>query len=276
MSEEQKRNYQKDIDRFEEEKFAAKHSFPTKLLGWMLVAGIALQAAGSFSHGSYNFGGLVFLLAGFSILKGSQSALRFAAFFAVPGAILGSLRILWHVAAREPLEINGEWRSYGDLEFWTLDVSPCMYFAAESIVAACALRLRKIPFWTKPVRLWASVVGMLLLIQFGFFVRDLIRQREVRRSFPKELATAKAHILTYGGSVFATPSLISSVATFGEFPNILEVMWSTSPSSHSMIYRKNPNEGSALGKHLELQECLQLPSGEWGRIEMKLIQPESH
>ncbi|RYD61934.1 MAG: hypothetical protein EOP83_15865 [Verrucomicrobiaceae bacterium] len=265
MSEEQKRNYQKDLDRFEEEKFAAKNSFPTKLLGWMLIASIGIQIAGAISGNNYDLGGLVFLFIGIAVLKGSQIALRLATFFVVPGAAIGLLHIIWTVARNEPLEVGHEWNDYRDLEFWTLGVSPCMYFAAESIVAACALRLRKIPFWTKTVRLWAAAVGVLLLLQFGFFARDLIRQSEVRRSLSRELAAVRAQFLG------ATKS---AEATFSEFPNIVAVRWSGSRNSYSTIYHKKANKGAPSGEHLFHQEWLQLPSGAWGRIDMKVILPE--
>ncbi|HEY1121192.1 MAG TPA: hypothetical protein VGE67_06310 [Haloferula sp.] len=273
LSEEQKRNYQEDIDRFEEEKFAAKSSFPTKLLGWMLIAGVGLQIAGTISDQSYNFGGILFLIVGFRILKGSQGALRLATFFAFPGAVFGLLRLIWTAARNEPLEINRAWKDYHDLAFWTLEVSPCMYFAAESIVATYAFRLRKIPFWTKTVRLWAAVAALVLLIKFLFFTMELVRQSETRRSLPKELAAAKAHFSAYGSSISGS-SMRASEQTFSELPNILQIGWKNSPNSTTEIYRKKSQDSPPAIFHRDHSEWLKLPSGEWGRIDMELILPE--
>jgi hypothetical protein len=274
LSEEQKRNYRNDVNRFEEEKFASRNSFPTKLLGWMLIASFGFQIAGAISGNGIDFGGLLFLFTGIYILNGSQSALRFATFIIAPAAVIGLLKILWCVALRQPLEINKDWRDYRDLKFWTLGVSPCMYFVAEAIVATCAFRLRKIPFWTKTVRVWAGVFGVIFLLQLIFFARNLVRLREVRRSFPKELAAAEAYFSTYGRGI-STASMRASEQTFGELPNLLQVDWKNSPNSTTQIYRKVSGGDTPSGKRLDHQVWLKLPSGEWGKIEMKLILPEN-
>jgi hypothetical protein len=269
LSEEQKQNYQKDIDRFEEEKFASRNSFPTKLLGWLLIAGFGLQVAGA----SHDFGGLLVLFAGISVLKGSQSALRFITFLIIPAAATGILAILWSIALHEPLEVDKAWRDYSDLKFWTLGISPCMYFVAEAIVAVCAFRLRKILFWTKTVRVWAAVFGIIFLVQFAFFARDLVRQREVQRSMSKELAAAKAHFSAYGRGI-SSASMTASEQTFSEFPNVLEVDWKNAPNSTTEIYRKRSPDNRPSARRRDLQEWLKLPSGEWGMIEMKVVLPK--
>jgi len=274
VSDELKQNYQQDIDRFEEEKFASRNSFPTKLLGWMLIACIGFQISGAIFGYHYDFGGLIFLFAGIYVLNGSQSALRFATFFIVPAAVIELLAIIWSVARHEPTEVNGKWMDHTDLEFWTLGLSPCMYFAAESIIATYAFRLRKIPFWTKTVRLWAVLVGGLLLLKFGFFARDLIRQREVRRALIKEVAAAKAYFSAYGVGI-SSISTKSSDQAFGELPRVLQVDWKNSPGSTTMIYRKFPDSDIPLGEHLHYQDWFKLPSGEWGMIEMEVILPEN-
>jgi len=274
LSEEQRQNYQKDIDRFEEEKFASRNSFPTKLLGWMLIASFLLQIAGGFTKSRHDFGGLLVLFAGISVLKGSQSALRFITFLIVPAAVVGLLSIIWSVIIHEPLEIDGNWKDYTDLEFWSLGLSPCMYFVAEVIVAACAFRLRKISFWTKTVRVWAVVFGIIFLAQLAFFARDSLRQREVHSAMSKELAAAKSHFLAYGKG-FSSASITASERTFSAFSNVLEVDWKTEPHSTMEIYRKKSPDIHPSDRLHDLKEMLKLPSGEWGMIEMEVILTEN-
>jgi len=274
LSEEQKGNYRNDVNRFEEEKFASRNSFPTKLLGWMLIASFGFQIAGAISGNGIDFGGLLFLFTGIYILNGSQSALRFATFIIAPATVIGLLKILWSVALRQPLEINKVWQDYHALKFWTLGVSPCMYLVAESIVATCAFRLRKIPFWTKTVRVWAGVFGVLFLLQFVLFARNLVRQREVRRSLSKELTAAKAYFSAYG-TLVSSASMKSSEQTFSELPDVLKVDWQNSPNSTTQIYRKKSPDNRPSSRHRDLQEWLKLPSGEWGMIEMEVVLPEN-
>ena len=269
LSEEQKWNYQKDIDRFEEEKFASRHSFPTKLLGWMLIAGFGLQIAGGISGNHYNFGGPIFLFAGIYVLNGSQSSLRFATFLIGPAAIAGLLETAWALALGRPVEIGSGWHDFRDLKFWTMWVSPTMFFVAESIIAICVFRLRKIPFWTKTVRLWAVIVAVLLLVKAGTGIRDLLRERELRKTFSKDLQAARTFIFRGGTVPFGQNAIEAS-------PPVLRI-WSQHKSGFrsESLYEAPPREPSRSEKLYEYEEWFKDPSGEWGKLEMEVILPEN-
>ncbi len=273
MSEEQKRNYQKDLDRFEEEKFASRNSFPTKLLGWMLIASFGFQVAGAISSNNHYLGKLFFLFAGIYVLNGSQSALRFATFFIAPAAVLGLLRIIWSIALKEPVEINGAWTDYRELKFWTLGVSPYMYLLAGSMVATWAFRLRRIPYWTTPVRWLTVIAGALLLWESGLFIRDLIRAKKIRHSLTIELASARGNFHDLHAAA-SSASIVTKELTFAHFPNVRSVNYEVLPGIDRWSYQ---NESFVLPGNRRLhkyQEWWELGSGEWGRIEMEVILPE--
>ncbi|MCW1886425.1 hypothetical protein OKA04_16930 [Luteolibacter flavescens] len=275
LSEEQKQNYQKDLDRFEEEKFAATNSFPTKLLGWMLIASLGLQIAGAISGNSFDLGGVLLLFLGMAVLRGSQTALRIAAFFAVPASVIGTLHVIWSIVFNEPLEVGNEWKSYHDLKFWTMVVSPTMYFAAKSMVAICALRLRKVTFWTKAVKWCSCIVGISLMIQLGLFAKSMILRSEVRNALEKEISAAKAHVTTYFGRTGSSAFVMSPEQRFGEIPRIRSVSWKSSPNSTTVIYHQPGGATMPTGKHVDHSEWLRLPSGEWGKLEMEVILPKA-
>lgn len=175
--------------------------------------------------------------------------------------------IVWSIVRNEPIEAGRKWVDYGDLAFWTLGLSPNMYFAAASILAACAFRLRKIPFWTKTVRWSAVIVGTLFLLRFGFFVRNLVCERQVRRTFSEDLQSART-LISRGGTTTLTPT------PFTASPQVLRIAWRQGSScSREFLYQAPPRKPSKSERLYEYEEWVKDPSGKWGKLEMSIVLP---
>ena len=256
-----------------EGELARNQSIPTKLLGWLMIAGFGFEIASSFTKTAQSFGGIGFLVVGIFILKGSQSALRFAIFVLVPVALTGLAVVAWSLIHGHPIEAGGRLATRSDLRFWTLGASPMVYLLAEALLAIVALRLRRLRFWTKTVRIWAGILGAIFAIQMAFAGAGLWRNHTIRRDFPRELEAIREHVDTFG-SYSTTSSLANADKLARRFPRIREASW-RSPNGQAQVLQRRSRATThgmrPAGSPHEYSEWYQTKSGEWGRLEMQVI-----
>jgi len=259
--------------REQEEQFARQHSMPTRLLGWMLIAGTVLQLIGGLTCSKTELGGFLFLLAGIQILKGSQGWLRMVIFFCVPGALLSLATLIWDLAHQHPIEINKKWYDFTDLKFWTLGVSPLAYIAAEGILGVLALRTRRLRFWTQATRICAVIFGTVILISWVTTARDWMRSQDLQHAFPAEIAVARAHVASSTGKVFFDRN------RYTKFPQIETIECHRSGNSISMMYNRRHDAGNWLpqqaGERRTYTEWCRDGSGKFGKLEIEFIVPEN-
>jgi len=248
---------------------ARNQSMPTKLLAWLMIAGFGFHIASSFTSTGLSFGGVIFLVVGIQILKGSQSALRFAIFTLVPVALIGLVLVAWSLIHGHPIETGNQWSTRSELRFWTLGVSPVVYFSVEALLAIVALRLRRLRYWTTTVKVWTWILGALLLIQFVGSVLGIFQNLEVRRDFAPELDAARRHVVRWGPR-WTTASMHMAPGTFESMPRIEAIYWRSSPSVRATLYQpqnSKPHESKETHVH---EEWLRTAAGEWGKLEVVL------
>lgn len=261
-------------DRSEEEKWASKHSMPTRLLGWLFISAALLQFIGIFFSQHVNLGGLVILITGFMVLQGSWSALRFAIFCSF-GAVPSLVVLGWEAFQMRPSMIGGTWRSFNDLEFWTLGVCPFVLLLAGFVLGIAALRTRKLRFWTKPVILCATLIGSILLGKAGLALRDWNSARMVNRELTAEIQTARHHVGTSSPSMTSARSIAAAEAAFSPYPRIKEVTWGHSPNSNLSIYFQG-RSGSIVTRPRtkdgpRYSTIMRDGTGAWGRLEIEFF-----
>lgn len=276
VSDAQKKSLQEAVDQSREEELARRQSMPTKLLGWMLIGGFCLEVVGGFTSNHTNLGGLVFLFAGISILKGSQAWLRFVTFFVVPGSVASIVYLIGSIALGYPVEVGSKWTDYRHLPFWTLAVSPAMLMLAESFLAVLAFKLRGIAFWTRTVAIFAGIITIMLLIQIGSTTLEWHRNRLTGREIPTELQAARLLVNRYGTSS-SSRSINDWNGTFEPMDKVREVNWMTSPNITMGVYDRKSRIGRSRSTYRieHYSELLNLPSGEWGKLEFEVILPEA-
>lgn len=276
LSDAQKKSFQETVDQAREEELARRESMPTKLLGWMLIGGFCLEMVGGFTSNHTNLGGLVFLFAGISILKGSQAWLRFVSFFVVPGSVASIAYLIGSVALGYPVEVGNKWTDYRHLPFWTLAVSPAMLMLAESFLAVLAFKLRGIAFWTRTVAIFAGIVAIVFLIQTASPTLEWHRNRLTGREIPAEIQAARLLTNRYGGRASST-SINDWKRTFDPMEKVREVNLMTSSSGTMQVYDRKSRIGRSRSTYRieHYSEWLRLPSGDWGKLELEVILPEA-
>lgn len=258
-----------------EEEWARRHSMPTKLLGWMLIAGFVFEVCSGIIGGGLDLGGILFLFAGIAVMKGSQNWLRFVTVLVVLGALFSIGMIIHSFVTGHPIAIGKKWFDFRELEFWTLGVSPVMFLIAESILSIVAIKLRRIEFWTRSVKVWTGILGGFVVFCFAVQLFRILRDREFRRDFSSELEAARNHLVAHGGWS-SLASRESSEAVFSRLPRVMTFTWRHDPKVGRVIYRKFKGSTPTIdGKGNTYSEWIKLSSGEWGKIELKIILPES-
>lgn len=262
-------------DRESEEKWACLHSMPTRVLGWMLIGGCLLQFVAGFMNSGVDLGGLVYLIAGICVLRGSQAALRFVVFFCA-GVVPGLIQLAWNSFQLRPILVDDVWYPIEDIKFWTLGVSPLVYFLGEFILGVLALRTRRVIFWTKTVKVSATVFGVLLLLGGAIAVQGWMRKRSVEKGFPAEIAAARSYIESSAASTVSGTSMRSAESLFSSYPRVVEVTWKSDMNSNLRLYHRGlaATDGLSTGevshRHSQL---VRDHSGKWGEVELELIQP---
>jgi hypothetical protein len=269
LSDAQKKSFQETVDQAREEETARQQSMPTKLLAWLMIAGFGFEITSSFTSTGLSFGGIIFLFVGILIFKGSQSALRFANFTLVPLALFGLVDVAWSLIHGHPIEAGNQWATRDELRFWTLGVSPAVYFSAEALLAILALRLRRLRYWTTHVKVWTWIFGVVLGIQFVGSVIGFLQQREVRRVFSPELDAARNHVVRWGPR-WTTTSLHMAPRTYESMPRIHGIYWRNSPGGRTTIYDPQSSKSLESKETHVHEEWLQTTAGEWGKLEVAL------
>jgi hypothetical protein len=179
-----------------------------------------------------------------------------------------------------PVEIRGVWRDYRTNEFWAFGVSPLMLLVAGFALAVAALRSRRIPFWTKPVRIAAGTLGLLLLAKWGVVSWKWDQQRRLANELRAEVDAVRRAFRELGWTSSPDPAWNRRLAAF---PNIERVFWETSPGHlypQHAPYNPNfhPAEKVAIrpqGREKEYSEWMRDARGKWGKLHVHLIVPES-
>jgi hypothetical protein len=272
LTDEQQRSNRQTIDDAREAELAVQNSAPTKILGWFLIGGFCLLFIGGFFRGHVDFGSLLLVLAGWAILQGSASWLRFVTLMVVPAVLVGIISFLGSIILRQPVEIAHEWVDFRKLDFWLLGVSPGVFLLGVGILAIVATKSRKIHFWTKAVKIYTGIVAVILMIVAVPGAIKWQRERALKQSLSTELKAARSHMLTFGAT-FSSSSMSSANLTFEPLAKVIGVDWKTSPRSQRQIYRR---EGAVVPREPVIySEMLQLPSGDWGELEMILSYPQN-
>ncbi|QJE94237.1 hypothetical protein [Luteolibacter luteus] len=251
----------------EEERHARKHSIPTRILGWMLIAGFILETTSSLFSQHLDLGGLLYFVAGIVILMGSQTALRFVAFCGILMMLLNLGQLIWSLAMDQPVKLKREWLDYRELRFWTAFVFPALFMFGESLLALVALRQRQLPYWTRMVKIFTAAFIVIFLAISLIRVTTDLRNKQLIHMFPKEVQLAENYLRTHG-------TMISSPATDGPQAEIKAL-----PSLHSISFSEGGTRGwewtsSASVPPDPIQRAthpVRLPSGKWGKIEFEFI-----
>jgi hypothetical protein len=258
----------------EEEDFARLHSMPTRLLGWMLIAGFVLQLISGLTRSTVDLSGIVFLIAGSYVLRGSQTWLRLVISFCSL-ALLGLAKLIWTAVRGEPLAANHHWHFVNQPGFWVYGVSPMMYLLGEGILGIVALKARRLCFWTKPYAIAASLCGVAILGIAGFELRDWNHKRIVAREMAAEIAAARAYI-TYRPSPKPHSRATANTA-FSSLPQIQEIRWWWISGACDVIYQRGPDNSFLVpraGKPYQYTEWTTDGSGLRGHLEIVLLVPE--
>ena len=258
--------------REEEEALARKHSRPTRILGWLVIGGILLEALGAIFAQGVSLGGPLFLVAGIMILKGSQAWVRFVAFFAgafVLLTLIGELTL--PLAMGQPVIWKEGWYSYGDTGFWMFVICPAAYLLAEVVLAFIVLRHRQLPYWTRTVKIATLVFGAIFLIQGSLALTRNLKNKELLRRFPAETRKAEDYFKVHGATLFATPP--PDAEKLMSFPVIHSVILSTRSRGGIILpTKKSPVPPAQIRK---ATHYVKLPSGEWGKLEIGFIVDEA-
>ncbi len=273
-----------DFDRVpsaeDEALLARRHSAPTRVLGWMLIAVFPVELVSPIAHETLLIYGLVFLLAGVTVLRGSQSAIRFTIFLTVLFAIPILTLLLPEILRLHPVEIRGQWRDYRDTEFWTLGVSPLMLLVAGFVLAVATLRSRRILFWTRPVRCTAGILAALLFAKFGTVAWEWNRKRCLARDMAGELRAAREAFSELGRTTVPDPAWSEHLAAF---PRVGTVLWQPSAAGsyplhdpyNPLFYPSGGVGVSPEGRREWYSEWMRDSSGKWGKFQVSLIVPDS-
>lgn len=266
----------------QEAEFARHHSLPTRWLGWLLISGFVLQMAGSITRSDLDLGGIVFLITGVGVLRGSQSALRFVTFVTVPAMVIGICVVIWASAHGRPIEGGKAWYQYDQMQFWTMGIAPLVYFAAEATLGIVALRKRGLVFWTKTVRIGAFICGCILLVQAGTGLANWRRDAMVRSKMPAELGAARFYLSTHGRTISAVRGAGGKVSdsrgALAELPQIESLRWRYGPSQYSNIYDRSrfaQRNKQPEGRSVKYSEWFRDASGELGMLELELVVPDN-
>ncbi|MEP4079632.1 hypothetical protein [Haloferula sp.] len=258
--------------------WAKKHHFPTKVLGWTLISGVILSFIGNFTGNHYDLGGFLFLIAGGSILGGSQGWLKFVTFVCCMATFLGFTDIIWTIARGEPFSGgrgNNSWISSDSSAFWKEVITPLGYFAAISTLGVACIRTRRIVYWTKKARIWTGVlVGIYAIPALASVPNWGNREDEIRVHFNEEISQFRTYLISRGA--FSHSGAFRSLENaFSENPFILKASAKGSPNSSIQLYsRPNPSE-SETHTPITYTEYLKTTSGDWVQLEMKFLLPEN-
>ena len=265
---------QEKLHEQQEEIHASLYAAPVKVLGWLMIGGFVFDMFASYHGYDSRLGGVVSLFVGLSVLKGSRSALRIAAFLTTAVAMASLVEIAWTCWQGHPFETKAKWVELGSSTFFAFIVSPCVYLIAEAILAIAALNLRKLGFWTKPVKIYASILGLLLLFGLVHTVRSQFLRKKLERDMAMELGAARDHAVNHVGSM----PFKESRAKFSAFPTIDSIQWWTSPGGCISIHERVPPGATmppeTTGTIQKYTEWIRDPSGSWGKLEIKFLVPD--
>ncbi len=262
-------------EREAEEQFARQHSMPTRWLGWMLMAGFVLQLVGGLMHGTLDLGSVVFLAAGMMVGNGSQAALRFVISI-TSGSVLGIAVLIWKTLQMQPLTIGATAFFADDLKFWVFGVCPLGYLLAKFVLGIVVLRTRGLSFWTKTLRVWASIIGVMLLIAGGLNLHAWYQARSVERQMAAEIAAGRAYAASSRPGVFTSTTTPSpAMAAFSPYPQILRVSWREPSGARTQVYQCAPATPAVAGSPRKFSMWLRDSSGSWGELELELVVPDA-
>lgn len=254
-----------------EEAFAKTHSRPTRILGWLVIGGIIIQFVGSFSRQDLDLGGIIFLIAGVRILQGSQAWVRFVALVGPFILLVFLARLIWPLIIVQPVMLRREWYSYGDLRLWTSFICPTVFMTAESILAFVALQHRQLPFWTRTAKISVAVAAGICLLQALFAISRDLKNQKLCRQFPMEIQKAEDYIRTHGDA--SSPAADQASQELISLPALHSVSVSISPGGGKQLAGRNSSEPP--GSIHKATRYVKLPSGEWGKLELELILPDT-
>lgn len=260
--------------RDEEQAFARQHSKPTRILGALLIAGFILDIIGGAFQQSPKLGGPVFLVTGILVFRGSQAALRFVAVLCSWILAIGFTRIVWSLAFRQPIKIDKDWVWIKDPGFWIGYVCPLACFAAFAILAFVVLRLRQLPIWTKPVKIWTCIILALSLIEGSRVVWTDYRNKRIALQAADELDAIRAYVNIHGAS-FSRLSKLEAEKLI-RHPTVHSIILNRGGSFTTIGDRKalaDPSVPRAAGSIRDYSEFIKLP-GEWAKLEVKFILPD--
>lgn len=262
-------------EREEEQQWAGRHHFPTRLLGWTIIGGVLLSFVGAAFGGPTNlFGGVICLMAGGAILRGSQPWLRFVTFLFVFWTLAGLGGLLLPLLRHEPFVVGeppGRWVTWEDRDFWMGLVMPTGIGAALGTLGVACLRTRRLRFWTKTAKIWVGVFAGLVGVTSGVSAlmaqRDPGRGADIAKRFSPEIAALRSYASTHGVTI--APASQPLIVTLMAKPAILSASLRTQPRGGLCFFRRDAPADA--GKPRLHTEFFRLPSGEWAQLELEVL-----
>lgn len=253
------------FDRQEEEARAARHSLPTRLLAWSMIAyQLLLLIAILFGKGGMV--DLLTLYGSFRVLRGSQAWLRIFTFLLISVLPFGWGELLPGILLLAPVDLDlvrpHEWLDARDLRFWTHGICPAMWVTAEAILAVICLRTRQLVFWTPTARIWGGIgIAVVTIVGIGLLV-GTIRGQHRSRDFTTrhgELLGELRAVLDRG-----TPAFHPAREPDPMPDDIHWVSVRSNPRASTRYYRR---EGDETDAPTIFEQFHRLPSGEWVQLE---------
>jgi hypothetical protein len=269
---------QESLLKKEEEEFSRRHSMPTRLLAWTLIVGFLLYLVDGLTRSTVDLSGMVYLIMGIGVMRGSQNALRFTILACAFLAAFELSLIASDLVQRSPLTRNNEWHYVHQPSFWVYGISPPLYVLANCLLGIVALKTRRLPFGISMMRMGAAACGIVFLGLAGFRLWDWHCDRVVEREMTAEIGAARAYVASSPSASAPSGSFtIMANAAFSSLHQIEEIRWWWSSPSCNVIYRRKSGEAGIPvqreGKRYQYTGWLKDSSGNRGQLEVDLVIP---
>lgn len=272
-----------------EAKWAAGKHFPTKLLGGStLVTGI-LGIATGWAHIAgvtrvQPMAGVGLLLIGLAIpvLKGSQSALRLLTLILLIALVAHLPMTLWHGVTGLPFASSNPWGAWTDrthLEFLRDQLAATGILAGLVALCVTCLRTRRVDVFTPTIAVLGAIACLGFAYRWGTLGIAWYKNREADRVTQSLLPEAVAALHRYGpahpGYGACEHRTDPLIQTLRADARVRGASLSYSSYSGRSLFKRSHDERSTApaGREHLYTEFVRLPSGRWGRLELKVILP---